>query len=456
MQVHDAGKNLAFAYQVGKDGALEKGGVLFELSADDVFPISEPVSAWSSRYSDHSTSVAEKFSNESGVGGSYGAFSASLTMGVTSSSTFEYKTSRLDNECEAVQLILRPGAEFNTAPHTKLHPKVEKYLLEKTPEEIERNLGVFFSKGCKLGALYRESYIMETTSKDSEHSLRAEIEASYGPPGFACSVKSKTEKSTRKKNSNCNVKITTVCQGGDAKQWLKLGGGAAHSAVAEVVTKWADSVAPENMIAFKHNLCPIWDLVALLDEEKGDAVKKYLTEKWTGSIPKPPRKFRTGRDEMREVYVYRRTDPAWAIYVVDATNKSEIQDMGSCWKPSPHMKFWGFKTKQPGTKRLCAGVATNDFYRCMFNHTKFDQDYWNNTSNTMSVEGFSHLLDFWAFEDQQPGTIRVAVGFTTNKRWRMFVNHPKAVQDEWNKGKSMTFEGWQHVFDFWVYPEEAF
>merc|ERR1712150_204588 len=182
--------------------------------------------------------------------------------------------------------------------------------------------------------------------------------------------------------------------------------------------------------------------------EKGDAVNKYLTEKWAGSIPKKPTKFRMNREDMREVRVDRRTDPAWAIYVVDTTNKDDIKKMGSCWKR--HMKFWAFKTKQPGTKRICAGVATNDFYRCMFNHTKFNQDYWNNTSNTMSVEGFSLLLDFWAFEEKQEGTIRVAVGFTSNKRWRMFVNHPKALQKEWNEGKSMSFEGWDHVFDFWV------
>jgi len=53
----------------------------------------------------------------------------------------------------------------------------------------------------------------------------------------------------------------------------------------------------------------------------------------------------------------------------------------------------------------------------------------------MGLRGWQHKCDFWAFQTQQPGTIRIAVAEHGNPHCIM-INHRDFTQDE---GQSMTF-----------------
>ena len=104
-------------------------------------------------------------------------------------------------------------------------------------------------------------------------------------------------------------------------------------------------------------------------------------------------------------------------------------------------------------KRIAVGQAggrAGDPHRTMLNHADVSQSRWD-SGQSMSIEGWNHHLDFWAFAIQMPGTIRIAVG---QAYWphRALLNHPGKSQREWNSGASMTYAGWQHHTEFWAYP----
>jgi len=116
------------------------------------------------------------------------------------------------------------------------------------------------------------------------------------------------------------------------------------------------------------------------------------------------------------------------------------------WKHK--QEFWVFKERQPGTIRIAVGQAWNP-HRMMVNHDNHSQEEWDN-GKSMTTAGWKHKQEFWAFEERQPGTIRIVVGQAWNPHRVMF-NHDYYTQAQWDNGQSMGVFGWKHKQDFWVY-----
>lgn len=119
-----------------------------------------------------------------------------------------------------------------------------------------------------------------------------------------------------------------------------------------------------------------------------------------------------------------------------------------------HLGFWAFKNQMPGTIRIAVGTADSPS-RVMLNHPSEGQRFWNE-GNTMGILGWNHAFDFWVFESPQPGTIRICVGQADpNGCHRCFINHPKFDQKTWDETEvSMTVEGWEQYLEFWAYPNK--
>merc|ERR1719150_3543522 len=86
------------------------------------------------------------------------------------------------------------------------------------------------------------------------------------------------------------------------------------------------------------------------------------------------------------------------------------------------------------------------------NHASCGGTYGYNHSN-MNCAGWSHLMEFWAYSSQRPGTIRIAVGQAWHPH-RMLLNHPWCgSQSAYDQGVRMDCSGWHHKMSFWVYPD---
>ena len=114
-----------------------------------------------------------------------------------------------------------------------------------------------------------------------------------------------------------------------------------------------------------------------------------------------------------------------------------------------HVEFLAFPSQIPGTKRIVV-VQAHSPHLSVFNHPSKTQEQWNEGAK-IEAKNFSPQLEFWAYTDPQPGTIRMAVGDARNP-YRSMINHQYKTQEEWNNGASMSMAGWSHCFDFWVFP----
>merc|ERR1712032_1704498 len=113
----------------------------------------------------------------------------------------------------------------------------------------------------------------------------------------------------------------------------------------------------------------------------------------------------------------------------------------------------------PSVMRIAVGEAQGP-HRMMLNHRSIPKSAWNQGEG-MSVAGWSHTMDFWAFaeppnpKDCPHSTIRIVVGEAPNPH-RAFINHPGRDQDEWNDvDNTMTFAGWDHHMEFWAFEEDV-
>ena len=111
--------------------------------------------------------------------------------------------------------------------------------------------------------------------------------------------------------------------------------------------------------------------------------------------------------------------------------------------------FKAFRRPAPGLIRIVVGQAWGP-HRAMINHHRFTQEQWD-AGQCMSVGGWSHRCEFWAFPSPAPGTIRIVVGQASDPH-RCMLNLDWFTQKEWDAGQSMTVAGWTHMFDFWVFP----
>ena len=129
----------------------------------------------------------------------------------------------------------------------------------------------------------------------------------------------------------------------------------------------------------------------------------------------------------------------------------------SCHGWTQFLEFWAYDSRIPGTKRIV--VATTPIgaeypHRCIINHSNFTQEQYD-AGQSMTHGGWEQILEFWAFSERMPGTIRIAVGEAHGGNHRCMINHSHHPQAVWDDGKSMSCHGWTARADleFWAYPQ---
>merc|ERR1719188_2705936 len=115
-----------------------------------------------------------------------------------------------------------------------------------------------------------------------------------------------------------------------------------------------------------------------------------------------------------------------------------------------YKEFWAFREAQPGTIRIAVGEAKNP-HRIMINNRSKPQSAWD-AGESMSISEWTHKMEFWAFREAKPGTIRIAVGEAMNPH-RIMINQRSKPQSAWDAGKSMSIAGWTHTMEFWAFRE---
>eukprot|EP01043_Picozoa_sp_COSAG02_P025092 COSAG02_NODE_1398_length_12861_cov_74.341718_1_plen_1174_part_10 len=122
------------------------------------------------------------------------------------------------------------------------------------------------------------------------------------------------------------------------------------------------------------------------------------------------------------------------------------------------LEFYAFKEARPGTIRIAVGQADRHGpgpHCCMINHDSIPQEQWD-AGESMTTAGWTHQLEFYAFKEARPGTIRIAVGQADRHGpgpHRCMINHDSIPQEQWDAGESMTTAGWTHLLEFWTYPQ---
>ena len=142
-------------------------------------------------------------------------------------------------------------------------------------------VGVFYATHMRLGGRINKSYTMLATQKDTEDSVKGELEVSYGKGCFGVTGQSSTEVVNGSSSTNREMKTDWRAQGGETQLWLAYNFKTDNA--EEVAKTWAATVNESNAFPISCTLQPIWKLVKEVDAKKGDELEKYLLEKWSRS-----------------------------------------------------------------------------------------------------------------------------------------------------------------------------
>ena len=236
-------------------------------------------------YSDSEHTVAENLATSMKVGGSYGAFSAAASMEVSKSSDKSIKTVRLDRTTKSIVYEVASKGSFRTFPQRYLTDNFKEAVKALTVEQIEQRIGSFYATRLDLGGEIRKSYTMQAMEEDTESSVKAELEASYGTDLLGVSAEASVGVSSRESVKNAQMSVEWSAKGGDTTVWLgKEFTDSGDTSVSSIQSEWAGSMTDENLYPFNFELGLMWDLVKAVDQTKGDAFQQYLLEKWAGNI----------------------------------------------------------------------------------------------------------------------------------------------------------------------------
>ena len=231
-------------------------------------------------YTDSSYTASQKVAADLGVKGNYGAFSGSASMSVSHNSDSSIKTVRLDAKCLAGISLVSAIGDFNSFPHERLSDSFKKAVELLSCEEFSSKIGIFYATDIHLGGRINKSYTMQATKEDTEVSVKAELEASYGAGCWGVTGTASNSVTNRTSNEKSSMKTEWRAQGGDTKIWLGCSFGP-DSDAESVAKKWADSVNESNAYPINMTLRPIWELVKKVDGSKGSELENYLKHKWS-------------------------------------------------------------------------------------------------------------------------------------------------------------------------------
>jgi hypothetical protein len=268
--------NYTYTIDYSKPYFLKKKLQVFNLTKDDVELNPEDTFDKEIVYADFERTTGQKIAADMSVAGCGWGFSGSASMAATSKSKSKKHTCRIDARVCFKKYECIPKGDFSLDPIDFMTEKAKKFILKNKPRKIVSNFGEFYTEQCALGGVFEKTYIMEISEEDEEKSLKAEVEASYDGGIFSVQSKNTVATTTRTCNRVANMRTIWHVEGGDSKIWMGL----TDSNVDEVKRIWSNSIQDKNLFPFQHTLKPIWELIALVDPEKGRKVEEYLMAKW--------------------------------------------------------------------------------------------------------------------------------------------------------------------------------
>jgi hypothetical protein len=276
--------HLAFAYapDPSSANALKKRGRIFDLNDDAVskeyLPIAKETNSESSSLEKSSKSIAADLH----IGGSFMAFSGSGTLKFGQDSSSQHQSMRRDTKLRASQCDLQAVDFFQTKPEKYLSPAFKDAIENFPAAKFAETFGAFYATGVQLGGQFSTTYIMEKSSKDTETTFSAEIEASYNVGVGNVEGSLGTSIKDRKNSKSGKIKRTVTWLGGDTS--VLLSGPAVEK--GEANPKWAATFNNNNLYPFKFELVPIWNLVSAVNAEKGQQVKEAYESTWSTEFNK--------------------------------------------------------------------------------------------------------------------------------------------------------------------------
>lgn len=279
-KVYDA---ILYAYRISKRNSpnfLSRGDQIFEVDRQKDLAISSDSTVHVEyQYSDSEHTADKKVALSMGVEASYGAFSASASMKVSSSRKESIKTVRMDVTIKAIKYEVSGKGTFRTFPQEFLTDNFKRAVKELSNEDIERDIGIFYAKNLKLGGELRKSYTMQATADDTEKSVSAELKAKYGGALVSVGASFGASTTSRTTNKNAQMKISFIAMGGDTAIWLGKGFDGKEGS-DKTIQRWAKSVNDDNLYPSDFLLRPLWDMVKKVDLARGQDYERYLKAKW--------------------------------------------------------------------------------------------------------------------------------------------------------------------------------
>ena len=279
---------ILYAYIVDPDepSYLARGDHIFEVNTDESIAISSNSDmVMEIEYSDSTHTASQNLAISMSVGVEYGAFAAAASMEVSKTSDKSIKTVRMDSTTKAIRYEVASKGGFRTFPERYLTDNFKESVKALTVEQIEQRIGSFYATRLDLGGEIRKSYTMQALEEDTESSVKAELEASYGTDLLGVSAEASVGVSSRESVKNAQMSVEWSAKGGDTTVWLgKEFTDSGDTSVSSIQSEWAGSMTDENLYPFNFELGLMWDLVKAVDQTKGDAFQQYLLEKWAGNI----------------------------------------------------------------------------------------------------------------------------------------------------------------------------
>lgn len=272
---------LTFAYSPDQHSpnALTKKGILFNDEDGMVLgTFNQHAHQFATESSDLTKSTQDIASSLS-VSGSYMAFSGSASLKFSTGSSSQHESMRRTVKLQSFQCELHASDWFKVKPQDYLTQPFKYVIEHNSADWIADNYGAFYATKVELGGQFSTTYIMEKSDLDTSQTFSAEIEASYTGP-VSVNGSGSTSVQQRQNSNSARIERKLSWLGGDTSVIL-----AAPSSVDDSRNhEWASTFTTDNLYPFSYELHPIWELISLVNAEKGKAVEEAFAAIWSSQF----------------------------------------------------------------------------------------------------------------------------------------------------------------------------
>jgi len=154
-----------------------------------------------------------------------------------------------------------------------------RFLLNRSPAQIESKFGAFYAEDMRLGAQLKFSHVERMSWKETKSSMSEQVNAGYTKE---LAVDGSVDGSYVNVNTDesRDFRVARMVVGGNISAWHDLD--ATSSNLQDVKKKWARGVTDhsKHLVPVEMSLSPIWTLLERIDSRKASQVKTYFETKW--------------------------------------------------------------------------------------------------------------------------------------------------------------------------------